>query len=222
MNRVLIFGGSFDPPHTGHRRLLAAALKTLRPDQTYLIPAWRSPLKAEHQASPEDRRRMAELLATSVSDKRGAVRVDRFELARGKTTFTYQVLRRFRAMHSDAELWFLAGSDAFAMLDRWKRPKEVRKAHPGAVVYGSTDSRGEGIRSWIIFGERLYFPCKAISASCWTLAMVMPSRCSMARGWAVSSTSMTGRSPTLRVCTLAFRWTVGFEYPGSGVQIQPK
>src|SRR5258706_10768352 len=53
--RVLLFGGSFDPPHRGHAALLRSALKTLRPDKTYVLPAYRSPLKSPPRTSPEDR-----------------------------------------------------------------------------------------------------------------------------------------------------------------------
>jgi nicotinate-nucleotide adenylyltransferase len=53
-------------------------------------------------------------------------RVSAFEIRRGRTTFTYETLRYFRTRHPGAELWFLAGTDAVASLDKWRRPDEVR------------------------------------------------------------------------------------------------
>jgi nicotinic acid mononucleotide adenylyltransferase len=43
--RILIMGGSFDPPHKGHKALLLAAARTLKPGRVLLIPAFQAPLK---------------------------------------------------------------------------------------------------------------------------------------------------------------------------------
>ena len=42
---VIIYGGSFDPPHRGHAALAAAALRQLRPAALYLVPGFRTPFK---------------------------------------------------------------------------------------------------------------------------------------------------------------------------------
>src|SRR5205814_875688 len=76
---ILIFGGSFDPPHLGHAALLKAAIRRARPDKTYVFPSHRSPLKAGPRASGPERLAMAKLAFAGLP-----VRVDDFELRQAK------------------------------------------------------------------------------------------------------------------------------------------
>lgn len=120
--RLLLFGGSFDPPHRAHRALLDAAMRELRPDRTLVLPAFRSPLKAPCRASPGQR---LDLLRRALP---GGVLIDAFELERARRTFTYEALRRMKRLYPGAELFFLVGSDSLETFHLWKRPQELRRA----------------------------------------------------------------------------------------------
>lgn len=163
--RILLYGGSFDPPHAGHASLLAAAIARLRPDAAYVVPALRSPGKAAPEASAADR------LAMARAAFRGPrVRVDAFELRRARPTYTYELIRHMRARHPGAELWALAGSDAFASIGSWRRPRELTRAcrwavgrrpgaalrtRPGALILPGTfpDVSSSGLRARLLAGE---------------------------------------------------------------------
>lgn len=126
--KILLFGGSFDPPHRGHEQLLKIALRTLKPDRAYLVPAYQSPLKSGHQASPRHRLRMAKILRDDLpSSWKKRVSISSFELRRKRPSYTFQTVRYFRSKHPSARVWFLAGSDSFASFRRWKRPEELNK-----------------------------------------------------------------------------------------------
>ncbi|MDR0671011.1 MAG: adenylyltransferase/cytidyltransferase family protein, partial [Oscillospiraceae bacterium] len=56
---VGFFGGTFDPPHLGHVRLLEAAAQALAPARILVMPAGRPPHNDRTRASPEDRLAMA-------------------------------------------------------------------------------------------------------------------------------------------------------------------
>ena len=49
--RVLLYGGSFDPPHYGHMNNLRAAAARVRPDRVVVMPAGVSPFKQGTTAS---------------------------------------------------------------------------------------------------------------------------------------------------------------------------
>ena len=49
--RVLLYGGSFDPPHYGHMNNLRAAAARVRPDRVVVMPAGVSPFKQGPTAS---------------------------------------------------------------------------------------------------------------------------------------------------------------------------
>jgi nicotinate-nucleotide adenylyltransferase len=122
--RIGIFGGTFDPPHTGH--LLAAndAYEALGLDRVLFVPAAGQPLKSAIVASPADRLAMVERLVGD--DPR--LGVDPIEIERGGLSFTIDTLR---ALHdrwkSDAALALvlLLGADAAATLPQWREPAEV-------------------------------------------------------------------------------------------------
>ena len=49
--KILLYGGSFDPPHNGHLNNLRAAADRVRPDKIVVMPAGTSPFKEGTNAS---------------------------------------------------------------------------------------------------------------------------------------------------------------------------
>ena len=49
--KVLLYGGTFDPPHNGHLNNLRAAADRVRPDKVVVMPAGLSPFK-QHTSAP--------------------------------------------------------------------------------------------------------------------------------------------------------------------------
>ena len=41
--KILLYGGTFDPPHNGHKNNLRAALERVRPDRAIVMPAGTPP-----------------------------------------------------------------------------------------------------------------------------------------------------------------------------------
>ncbi len=48
VQKVLLYGGTFDPPHNGHMNNLRAALELVRPDKAIVMPAGIPPQKSQH------------------------------------------------------------------------------------------------------------------------------------------------------------------------------
>ena len=44
-NKILLFGGTFDPVHLGHVKLCKEAMKKVKPDLTIIMPNKHQPLK---------------------------------------------------------------------------------------------------------------------------------------------------------------------------------
>ena len=49
--KILLYGGSFDPPHNGHLNNLRAAAERVHPDKIVVMPAGTSPFKEGTNAS---------------------------------------------------------------------------------------------------------------------------------------------------------------------------
>ena len=121
--RILLYGGSFDPPHRGHERLFRAAVKFLSPDRAFIIPAGRSPFKEAAPVSYRDRCAMVRR-AFSAFTESGLARLSSFE-GRPGISYTYKTVNYFRGLYPEAELWFLMGSDCLEGFFRWNRKEEI-------------------------------------------------------------------------------------------------
>ena len=119
MEKIGIYGGTYDPPHLGHIRAAQAAIDDLHLDRLLLIPASCSPGKTPAQA--EDHHRL-EMLRLAAGEK---MEVCDLELRRGGISYTVDTLTQLRAMYPDAELHLFVGSDAFLSLDSWKDPDGI-------------------------------------------------------------------------------------------------
>lgn len=134
--KILVFGGSFNPPHSGHAALLRAALKKLHPDAALVLPAYHSPLKAAPETAPAARLRLLRLFMRHcfTAAERAKIRIDTSELTSGRKVYTWQTLRRLAKKHPGASFYLLLGSDCLAEFNKWKRPSEV--AQRAALLVG--------------------------------------------------------------------------------------
>jgi nicotinate-nucleotide adenylyltransferase len=117
--RIALFGGSFDPPHSGHIGIAMAAVERLHLDRVLMAPVGRQPLKRDQVQSPyEDRLVMVQLacaghppLAASAID---APRID------GRYNYTYDTLQHLReTLPPSDELFCLVGADSLQTLRHW-------------------------------------------------------------------------------------------------------
>ena len=123
---IIIYGGSFDPPHKGHTALLCAALKEIKPRLAYVVPAFQSPFKAAAPVSFLNRFNMLKLALGAVRLIR-AIRVSRFEGQKKRVTYTFETIKHFRRLHPGAKIYFLLGSDCLAGFGRWKNRRGILK-----------------------------------------------------------------------------------------------
>lgn len=121
--RVLLYGGSFNPPHLGHVRSVQTAAEALKPDKIFLVPASVPPHKALAEGSPSAARRL-EMARLAASEIDGAEALD-LELRREGKSYTSDTLRALREDYPDAELVFLVGTDMLISLPDWHEPEAI-------------------------------------------------------------------------------------------------
>ena len=105
---VALFGGSFDPPHDGHRLVSLAALRALNIDHVWWLVSPQNPLKTHQPQEMAHRLAACETLARHprihVSD----------EEARLGTQYAIDTVRRLKAAHDGVHFIWLMGSDSLA------------------------------------------------------------------------------------------------------------
>ncbi len=135
---VLLFGGTFDPPHSAHIGLSQLARGTAMPDGSWLVfvPAARSPHKhLGPSASDNQRVCMLQLALAGVASV--AVWTEEIERAHeGGASFWVHTLRAARAqLGPSSTLRFLIGADQAASFHKWKDYREIlRLAEPVVML----------------------------------------------------------------------------------------
>lgn len=121
MARIGIFGGTFDPVHRGHLAVARAALRRLKLDQLYFVPAGVPPHK-QRQPRADFRHRFRML-------KLATARQPRFSVSRLEATgvhYSIDTVRRIkRSLKPGNRLFFLIGMDAFSDIATWWRAEEL-------------------------------------------------------------------------------------------------
>jgi nicotinate-nucleotide adenylyltransferase len=140
--RIGLFGGTFDPPHAGHLALARAAVKELRLDRLYVVPAGNPPLKSVKPLTSA-RRRLA--LARRAFGGLPKTIVTPWEARRPGTSFTHKTLDAFRRRHPSAEWFLIVGGDSWRNFTRWRRWRDILKVarlavgtRPGVPLVGAS------------------------------------------------------------------------------------
>jgi nicotinate-nucleotide adenylyltransferase len=129
--RIGVFGGTFDPPHTGHLIVASAAFDALRLDRLLFVPAAVPPHKVGAViATPAQRREMVRRAIEG--DAR--FEIEEMELDRPGPSYTVDTLRALREREPGAELFFLLGADQLRELHTWREPEEVARLACLAVL----------------------------------------------------------------------------------------
>jgi nicotinate-nucleotide adenylyltransferase len=117
-----IFGGSFDPVHTGHVLVAQAAIEELQLTRLFLIPAACSPFKTDKQPTPAVHR--LGMLRLAFTGKTNC-EVDDLEIQRGGTSYTIDTVRHFAGKFAGAKLFYLIGADNVPTLPQWREAEQL-------------------------------------------------------------------------------------------------
>jgi nicotinate-nucleotide adenylyltransferase len=132
--RIGLFGGTFDPPHRGHLAVADAVRERFALNPVLLAPAAVQPLKPEAvHASFAHRLRMVELLCQGHAGLEASA-LDGPQPG-AAPNYTIDTLHRLRATFpAHAEIFVIAGADAFLGLRNWKSPGDLLREARWIVV----------------------------------------------------------------------------------------
>ena len=146
MERIGIYGGTFNPPHIGHMRAAAHGVETLKLDKLLLIPNGSAPHKiVTDGASGAQRLKMLELSARGMK----MAQVLDIELRREGMSYTADTIAELRRQYPGDELILMMGTDMFLSFLSWRRPEEILENASLAVF-----CRGEKNEQNAIAGQK--------------------------------------------------------------------
>lgn len=142
MERIGVFGGTFDPPHVGHIEAADYAMQTLHLDKVIWLPCSQNPGKTDAvSSSPKYRLEMTRL---AVSGHKG-MEVQDWDILRGGETYTDDTVLSVKSHYADSELFFLTGSDIFGTTDRWRNIDMICKMVTFVVFHRGAAKEKENI-----------------------------------------------------------------------------
>jgi nicotinate-nucleotide adenylyltransferase len=121
--KLAIFGGTFDPVHSGHLAVARAAAKKFELGLIYFVPSSVPPHKS-NRISTDFRHRYAMLALAAAEDPRFVPSL--LEADSEQPNYSIQTVRRLKkTLKKSDKLYFLIGIDAFMDIGTWKQPLEL-------------------------------------------------------------------------------------------------
>lgn len=128
--RIALFGGTFDPIHSGHIAVARAAERRFHLDCVYFIPSSRPPHKrAEELCAYEHRFAMVALACLAHARFVPSLAEASLDGASGSIFYSIDTVRRFRQEFNRPgdRIYFIVGADSFLDLHAWKDYAELLK-----------------------------------------------------------------------------------------------
>ena len=147
--RIGIFGGTFNPVHSGHVGVALRAAAEQGLDKVLVVPAAHNPFK---ERSGADALRWT--LVKYACAPHPILEPWDFELRRGGESFTIDTVREARRRFPGADLFFIIGEDNVASVPRWREAEELSRLVT-FVTYPRTPESSTEVRRRIDAGEPL-------------------------------------------------------------------
>lgn len=140
IKKLVVFGGTFSPPHIGHLLLAQNALYELNADKIVFMTSGNPPHKdSETVIDKKHRYEMVKLL-TADND---AFVVSDLEVNSDEKSYTADTLLKLKEIYKDTEIYFIVGLDSFYDIEKWYRPDLIFKRCIIAVsLRGGFDAKG--------------------------------------------------------------------------------
>lgn len=111
--KIFFYGGTFDPPHIGHKKIIESLLPKC--DKMIIFPAKISPFKKINPiASSVHRINMLNLLFDN-----NKLIIDDYEIRSNKINYTYLTIDYLKKKYKNSSLTMIIGKDQISNLSNW-------------------------------------------------------------------------------------------------------
>jgi nicotinate-nucleotide adenylyltransferase len=132
--KIAIFGGTFDPVHSGHVRAARAAARKFHLDKILFVPASRPPHKRADELTDFEHRYAMVALACA-ADSRLVPSLLEAPRRDGRPQYSVETVGRLkRRLRPRDQLFFIVGADAFLDVPHWRQFRRLLKLVEFIVV----------------------------------------------------------------------------------------
>lgn len=147
-DRIVIFGGTFNPPTRAHLDIATEALYYLDAEKVLFVPV--SDLYKKDDVEISYHR--VNMLNLAIGNFR-RLEIDFTEVDSIKLTYTYETVEKIKSRYQDKELFLLIGADNLEDFKNWKNQRSIMENCSLLVVNRNNSSIDEIIESNEILTE---------------------------------------------------------------------
>ena len=147
-DRIVIFGGTFNPPTRAHLDIATEALYYLDAEKVLFVPV--SDLYKKDDVEISYHR--VNMLNLAIGNFR-RLEIDFTEVDSVKLTYTYETIEKIKSRYQDKELFLLIGADNLEDFKNWKNQRSIMENCSLLVVNRNNSSIDEIIESNKILTE---------------------------------------------------------------------
>jgi nicotinate-nucleotide adenylyltransferase len=129
-----IFGGTFNPPHTGHCICAQEAVVQLGLDKVLLVPAGHAPHRDLDKTADDPGAEHRYALTAAATAGTPHLDVSRVEIDRSGPSYAVDTLSELHANAPEAELTFIVGADMALTFPAWREPGRILELASLAVA----------------------------------------------------------------------------------------
>lgn len=119
---IILFGGTFDPPHIGHIILAQRAKEFLSAEKVIFIPCYIPPHKLDYK--PTLWKHRLNMLNLSLKNL-PSMEVSDYEIRVKGVSYTYNTVQWFKKKFPEHSLYFLIGMDSLLTFTTWHRWQDI-------------------------------------------------------------------------------------------------
>lgn len=167
--RIAIFGGSFNPIHNGHIKIVLEAIRLLKLDKIIVVPVG-IPSHRSDLISGEHRYEMCRLAFESLDilehssltlqEIKEKVFISHEEIKSDETSYTYETLMNFKEIYKNANFYEIIGEDSGNNFKSWKNYEKILLESKVTVFRrkGNELKIEKNIRDMMLILDTPYFP----------------------------------------------------------------
>lgn len=142
--KIGIFGGTFNPPHKGHTRMIDKMTEELGLDKVLVIPN-KIPTHKRCDDLADNQHRLA---MCKIAFQNSKYEISRMEMDRESDSYTIYTVDELKKRYPNDDLYLIIGSDMFLIFHKWYKHKELLEKCTICVASRNTDDSIHELRAY--------------------------------------------------------------------------
>lgn len=141
--RIGLYGGTFDPIHTGHLIVIENAINYMNLDKVIILPSSNPPHKKHKKKTATNIR--VEMVVEAIKDNDKIV-LSTYESTDQTVRYTHETIRYFKKYFPEDEIFYILGEDSFLTIDTWRNYEDILDENIIVFTRSNIDSDSELVK----------------------------------------------------------------------------